>query len=595
MSQYQPNLPSMQTSLILAALAAVSVQAQTVCVNGAYSCSGQSLQLCSYVSSTSLGWIEITTCPSGTGCSATGSVIGCVQGAAPATTSTTTTTVAKPTTSTTTTTVAKPTTSTTTTTVGKPTTTTTTTTVVKPTTTTTTTTNVPKTTVTTTTTTVSKPTTTVGSGLPACFAAWNSALNYNGNSQVSVNNVNYVNKWYQNAGASPVSNGDGGWVSQGPCDGTQPVPPTPGGPAKTLAEARAYAASLSQDPILLGLKHSVRTNPNIDSITPGNAANPSNVKRVERILTPAKWNLYFSQADPAYTYTNFLKSVGFFAGFCDDYAAPKDSDLICKKLLSTMFAHFAQETGLHSKLIPIPEWQQSLAYLREMTCTETNTISGCAYNNDCTNPAFNKVFPCAPGNNNGFASYFGRGAHQLSYSFNYGPFSQVIYGTPLTLLNNPALVADTWLNLASAVFFFLYPQSPKPSMLGVMDGSWVPNAADLAAGRVNDFPSTIQIINGECAGGATSNAASNRISYYQSFMQDMGESTASATLKCAGMPAFDTGSSAAQTGYYWTGSYLTQGVCQLVTYQTNFNALMDGPNYDQYTKCVELTFNVTLT
>ncbi|KAJ3281547.1 hypothetical protein HDU79_010675 [Rhizoclosmatium sp. JEL0117] len=260
-----------------------------------------------------------------------------------------------------------------------------------------------------------------------------------------------------------------------------------------------------------------------------------------------------------------------------------------------MFAHFAQETGLHSQLIPIPEWRQALAYLRELTCTETATISGCYYNNDCTNPAFNKVFPCGAGPNNGYMAYFGRGAHQLSYSFNYGPFSEVMFnGDPTVLLNAPAQVADTWLNLASAIFFFIYPQPPKPSMLGVMDGSWIPNAADIAAGRTNDFPSTIQIINGECAGGSLSNAASNRISYYQSFAADMGLDTSKESFKCSGMSPFDTSGSAAQTGMYWTGSYLTQGVCQLVTYQTNFNALMDGPNYDQYVKCVEFTFNVKL-
>ncbi|ORY40385.1 lysozyme-like protein [Rhizoclosmatium globosum] len=436
-----------------------------------------------------------------------------------------------------------------------------------------------------------------GSGLPACFVTWSSGQAYAVNSQVALNNVNYQAKWYENAGASPATNADGGWTSLGACDPTQTPPSNPNGPPpvpSTLAQHRAYAASLSTDATLQYLKQAVRTNTNVNAIAPGAASNPDNVKRVERILTPAKWDFYFSQADPAYTYANFLKSVGWFAGFCDTYPG-KDSDAICKRLLSTMFAHFAQETGLHSQLIPIPEWRQSLAYLRELSCTENNTISGCYYNNDCGNPAFNKVFPCGAGPNNGYKAYFGRGAHQLSYSFNYGPFSEVIFnGDPTVLLNAPEQVADTWLNLASAIFFFIYPQPPKPSMLGVMDGSWIPNAADIAAGRTNDFPSTIQIINGECAGGSLSNAASNRISYYQSFAADMGLDTSKESFKCSGMSPFDTSGSAAQTGMYWTGSYLTQGVCQLVTYQTNFNALMDGPNYDQYVKCVEFTFNVKL-
>ncbi|KAI9342317.1 glycosyl hydrolases family 18-domain-containing protein [Obelidium mucronatum] len=497
---------------------------------------------------------------------------------AAATTTQTTTTV---TTAATTTTV--PTTTTTTTTV--PTTTTTTTTTTS--TTTTTTTQAPMT------TTVSGP----GSGLPACYSLWSATQPYPVNSKVTVNKVNYNAAWYQAVGSSPVDNKDGGWKSLGACDESLPTAVDPNGPPpvpSTLAQHRAYAASKSTDPVLVRLRNSVRTNTKVDNIYPGNPENPENVKRVERIVTPYKWNVtYFSMADPAYTYPNFLKSVGWFAGFCDTYPG-KDSDVICKKLLATMFAHFAQETGGHSKLVPIAEWQQSLVYLREMTCEETNTISGCAYNNDCTNPAFNKVFPCAPGNNNGFKSYFGRGAHQLSYSFNYGPFSQAIYGTPLTLLNNPELVADTWLNLASAIFFFIYPQPPKPSMLWVMDGSFEPNAADVAAGRGNDFAATIQIINGECGGSSLSNAASNRINFYKAFMNDMGLETSPADAKCTGMTPFDSAGTAAATNMYWTASYNGTPVCQLVNYQTNFNALLDGPNYDQYTKCVEFSFNTKL-
>ncbi|KAJ3027762.1 UNVERIFIED_CONTAM: hypothetical protein HDU68_003157 [Siphonaria sp. JEL0065] len=575
-------------SLVTLTLAASALPQQSACTNGAYQCSGQSLQQCAYGAGNALTWVTITTCTSGTVCSLAS--YGCVPGTPGSTTTTTTTKKATSvsTTSTTTTkvvTTTKAATSTTTTTTKASTSASTTTTTKAATTTTTTTTNGG------------------GNNLPGCFTAWSSSVAYPSNSQVSFNNINYQNKWYENAGASPATNADGGWTSQGACDPTKPVPTGTvsgggGGPTPvptTLAQARAYAAALSQDPGLLLLKQQTRTNTNVAGISPGNAANPNNVKRVERILTPAKWNAYFSQADPAYTYSNFLKSVGFFAGFCDDYPAPKDSDAICKRLLSTMFAHFAQETGLHSKLISIPEWQQGLAYLRELTCTETGTISGCYYNNDCTNPVYNKVFPCGSGTSNGYQAYFGRGAHQLSYSFNYGPFSEVMFnGDPKVLLNNPSQVADTWLNLASAIFFFLYPQPPKPSMLGVMDGTWVPNASDKSAGRTNDFPSTIQIINGECAGGSTSAAASNRISFYKSFAADMGLDTSKESFTCANMPAFDSSSSGAYK-MYWTGSYLTSGECQLVTYQTNFNALMDGSTYDQYVKCVEVTYNVKLS
>ncbi|KAJ3011210.1 UNVERIFIED_CONTAM: hypothetical protein HDU68_001781, partial [Siphonaria sp. JEL0065] len=391
------------------------------------------------------------------------------------------TTTSTPAVSSSTTTTATSSSSTTTTTTNSSSTTSTTTTTLKTSsTTTTTTTAVPATTAAPVTTTAS------GSGLPGCYSVWSAQQAYPVNSKVSVNKVNYNAKWYQAVAASPVENKDGGWETLGACDSSVPTAVDPNGPPpvpSTLAQHRAYAASKSTDPIFLQLKNSVRINTNVDFISPGNPANPENVKRVERIVTPYKWNVtYFSMASPEYTYPNFLKSVGWFAGFCDTYPG-KDSDAICKKLLATMFAHFAQETGGHDKKLAIGEWQQSLVYLREMMCTETNTISGCYYNGDCTNPVFNGVFTCGKGEANGYKAYFGRGAHQLSYSFNYGPFSQLMYnGDASVLLNKPELVADTWLNLASAIFFFVYPQPPKPSMLWVMDGTFVPSDADIAGG-----------------------------------------------------------------------------------------------------------------
>jgi hypothetical protein len=94
-------------------------------------------------------------------------------------------------------------------------------------------------------------------------------------------------------------------------------------------------------------------------------------------------------------------------------------------------------------------------------------------------------------------------------------------GDQSVLLKNPDLVASTWLNLASATFFFVYPQPPKPSMLHVLDGTWVPNAADNAAGAGNNFATTIMIINAECGTG-TEKAAQNRIDYYKQFAADLG-------------------------------------------------------------------------
>lgn len=103
---------------------------------------------------------------------------------------------------------------------------------------------------------------------------------------------------------------------------------------------------------------------------------------------------------------------------------------------------------------------------------------------------------------------------------NYGPFSEAMYGDVRPLLDKPQLVADSWMNLASAVFFFVYPQPPKPSMLHVIDGTAAAQRSHAAIRAMAgaEFGVSIQIINGGVGGGATEKPNRfNRIAYYKEF------------------------------------------------------------------------------
>ncbi|KAJ3122846.1 hypothetical protein HK100_011818 [Physocladia obscura] len=53
----------------------------------------------------------------------------------------------------------------------------------------------------------------------ACQVPWNSAAEYPTPSIVSYSGNNYGNKWWENAGADPVTNADGGWILIGQCHG----------------------------------------------------------------------------------------------------------------------------------------------------------------------------------------------------------------------------------------------------------------------------------------------------------------------------------------------------------------------------------------
>jgi len=357
---------------------------------------------------------------------------------------------------------------------------------------------------------------------------------------------------------------------------------------------------LTNFPLMASVKSTIRTLDNslVEQIEPGKSTNPENVKRVEGIIKASDWDYLFPLRAPEYTYSNFLKAVGKFPALCQTYTDGRNSDAICRKSLATMFAHFAQETGGHESWRPEAEWRQALVYVREMGWSEGQKGG---YNGECNPDVWQgQTWPCGKDKDGDFVSYFGRGAKQLSYNYNYGPFSEAMYGDVRVLLDKPELVADTWLNLASAIFFFAYPQPPKPSMLQVIDGTWQPNDHDKANGLVPGFGVTTQIINGgvECGGPTEIAQSQNRIKYYKEFANYLKVPVpANEVLGCANMKQFDEGGAGALKIYWeqdWGWSADTPDgktySCQLVGYQTPFSAFKEG----DYGRCVQKFFNVNV-
>jgi len=73
------------------------------------------------------------------------------------------------------------------------------------------------------------------------------------------------------------------------------------------------------------------------------------------------------------------------------------------------------------------------------------------------------------------------------------------------LLENPDdVMQDGYTAFAAALWFYMTPQSPKPSMHDVATGYFTPNSYDTSAGIKGGFGSTIDIINGgiECGSGS---------------------------------------------------------------------------------------------
>ena len=279
----------------------------------------------------------------------------------------------------------------------------------------------------------------------------------------------------------------------------------------------------------------------MEAIIPGAATNPPNVKTVEQIFPESKFNEFFPTRNAAYTYTNFLRAIGKYPAICRTAST-------CPKILAGMFGHFQQETA-------------GLFYLEEINkgayCADWSAWVTAAY-------------PCVGGQ-----KYYGRGAKQLSWNYNYGAFSKAMFGDAEVLLEQPDLVATTWLNFASSMWFYVTPQPPKPSMLQVVEGSWQPNAADSAANLQPGFGATTMIINGalECgAGPSNPTGASNRANYYRDFAARMGVDISGEKLTCSDSQPFPDTGSAGSLALYWA----PESGCSLVKWQTAYSALVEG-------------------
>jgi len=187
-----------------------------------------------------------------------------------------------------------------------------------------------------------------------------------------------------------------------------------------------------------------------------------------------------------------------FGKFCTE----KDA-LTNKKELAAFFANIAHETRGGTD----DTFTDGLMYIHE----KNTTLPYVAENDE---------YPPVPGK-----KYYGRGPVQLSYNGNYGYAGDCILGDDKILLNNPDLIeTDPVLAFKTAIYFWMTPQTHKPSAHNVMVGVWQPKASDTAKGRAPGFGMTINIINGEveCNKGEDNYSMKDRMKFYQYFLGKLG-------------------------------------------------------------------------
>jgi hypothetical protein len=190
-----------------------------------------------------------------------------------------------------------------------------------------------------------------------------------------------------------------------------------------------------------------------------------------------------------------------------------------KKELAAFFANIAHETR-HGQ---DGQYNDGLMFIHENDTSLTYT-------------ADNDTYPAVPGK-----KYYGRGPMQISYNGNYGYASDCIFGDKKILLNNPEMVeTDPVIAFKTAIYFWMTPQTLKPSAHDVMIGKWQPNSADKAAGRTPGFGMTINIINGqvECNKGEKMSGMNDRIGFYRYFLNKLGVSDPNCACSCGKMKAY---------------------------------------------------------
>eukprot|EP01066_Platyproteum_vivax_P017304 Platyproteum_vivax@DN7342_c0_g1_i1.p1 len=203
---------------------------------------------------------------------------------------------------------------------------------------------------------------------------------------------------------------------------------------------------------------------------------------------------------------------------------------IDKRELAAFLSQIAQETT-GAGLTGACRSTWGLCFREEVSCSPNGCLGSYRTKHDaCINIHGYSCLP-VPGK-----SYHGRGAIQISWNYNYAQFSKYMYNDPSILLNEPEKVLESGVTgFSTGLWFWVTPQSPKPSCHNVITNRWTPTPADRAGGRVPGFGMTTNVINGglECNKGFNQKQE-NRVRNFRFFSRSMGVATGPA-LSCARM------------------------------------------------------------
>ncbi len=238
------------------------------------------------------------------------------------------------------------------------------------------------------------------------------------------------------------------------------------------------------------------------------------------VLTEEEFNSIFknpiatnkSTACPGYNfynYTDFINATKEYPLFGNE-----GTEEIKKREIAAFLANISHETTGGWSGAPGGEngrYLWGLCWIDEIGCEDGSCTQYCQENNE--------TYPCANGK-----TYHGRGPIQLTWNYNYGAMGEHI---GVDLLNHPEIVStNATISFKTALWFWMTPQSPKPSAHDVMIGHWTPNSDDLDKNRLSGFGMTVNIINGgaEC-GKINDSRVNDRVNHFKYFCELLNTTT----------------------------------------------------------------------
>ena len=294
----------------------------------------------------------------------------------------------------------------------------------------------------------------------------------------------------------------------------------------------------------------------------------------------------FPLHDKLYTYEAFIVAAGLFPKFCgeDDPSLGLTEAETCKRELATLFSHIIYETN-GSEPDHHEYFRQGLKHIKDHHCGKYPKYPPFDGPPECNFHSHGwsaKTWPPYE-----HAQYYARGPLMMKWNYNYGRFADAVYpGYPkdkMNIMMNPENLESGILGFLSALWIYMTPRSPMPSMHEIATGFYKPNEHDELSQIFPAFGATTNVFNGnkECnvEFGTESDAAYHRAQIYLDLLNFFNLHP-EYHLGCSKMGPFPEEGAGSHAQYFTKG--VKANSCDLVNFPTAYSLY----NRNDYKRCV---------